>query len=492
MLACSFINSLKLQNVNWEGVKVLKFNRFAMAGILLIAILAFGAVSAAEDINIDNVTVVGNSEDSSISSSEPLNAGEYILCESPSNEILSSDNGPLDEIGIENQVSVADGNAISSSVPIDVKVINNSKIDISIPNATGKVVVIIDTNETSATLNDYGTVSIPLNNLPAGDHSAVVVYEGDGTHDAAHTSVKFNIPDKTIAPVASEFCEIVIGDDLSVTLVLKDEKGNVISNAQVLCTIDGVKTTQSTDSEGSLTVKGKNGAVIDVSYEGNDTIIGTYKTLKLNNEVAPIVKVESKFNIPGGVITINGYAVDNKAGEEGIYYSTQLLDAKGKPIKDAFIQFAVNNKIYNRTTDDDGGFAPYKLNMIRAGRYTMAFYFSGDENYASTFAAVCVDLDKKPITIKASSKSFKASATKKYTVTLSTIVGSSHDGKVHLSPKEVKLKVNGKTYTGKTNSKGEITFNLKITKKGKYAAKISYEGDVTYESAEKSVKITIK
>ena len=48
----------------------------------------------------------------------------------------------------------------------------------------------------------------------------------------------------------------------------------------------------------------------------------------------------------------------------------------------------------------------------------MAFYFAGNEVYTSAFAAVCVDLDKKPITIKASSKSYKASATKKYTVTL--------------------------------------------------------------------------
>ena len=101
-------------------------------------------------------------------------------------------------------------------------------------------------------------------------------------------------------------------------------------------------------------------------------------------------------------------------------------------------------------------------------------------------------MDKKPITIKASAKTFKASAAKKYTVTLSTIVGSSHDGKVYLSPKDVTLKVNGKTYTGKTSSNGKVTFNLKITKKGKYSAKISYDGDATYESAAKSVKITIK
>ena len=104
-------------------------------------------------------------------------------------------------------------------------------------------------------------------------------------------------------------------------------------------------------------------------------------------------------------------------------------------------------------------------------------------------------MDKKPIKIKAPAKTYKASTKiKKYTVTLSTIVGSSHDGKVYLrSGLKVALKVNGKTYSGKTNSKGKVTFKItNLKKKAKYIAKISYVGDKTYESASKKVKITVK
>ena len=379
------------------------------------------------------------------------------------------------------------------TVPIDVEIVDNSRADITIENVTGNISVIVDGDEIKVLLDKNGKASIDLSKFSGGNHSLVVVYDGNDTYAPSYAVSSFNITKGSAYPIATDFRDITINDDLTVSFVLMDANDNVIANVPVTCNLNGAVSTKNTDSEGAFAIQIKNGDVVDVNYAGNDTFEGTDFKFTYNGPNVPVVlNIASRFNIPGGVITINGYAVDNKAGEEGIYYSTELLDENGKPIKGAFIQFAVNNKIYNRTTDDDGGFAPYKLNMIRAGRYTMAFYFSGDENHTSTFAAVCVDLDKKPITIKASSKSFKASATKKYTVTLSTIVGSSHDGKVHMSPKEVKLTVNGKTYTGKTNNDGKVTFNLKITKKGKYTAKISYEGDVTYESAEKSVKITVK
>ena len=293
---------------------------------------------------------------------------------------------------------------------------------------------------------------------------------------------------------SSEFGEITINDDQSISIVLKDGDGNVIADAPITYTINGAKQSTTTDKDGKFAVKGENGAVITINYAGNDNIAGTNTTLKLNNAAVPeVVKVAAQFNISDRAITLKGYAVDGPAGEQGIYYATTLLDTNGKPISNAYIEFAVNNKIYNRTTLENGSFNPYKLNMIRAGRYTMAFNFAGDDNYTNAFACVCVDLDKKPITIKAPAKTYKAATkTKKYTATLSTIP-SVYDGKVYLSPKTVKLTVNGKTFTGQTNDKGQVTFKItNLNKKGKYTATISYKGDKTYEEATQKVKLTIK
>lgn len=92
---------------------------------------------------------------------------------------------------------------------------------------------------------------------------------------------------------------------------------------------------------------------------------------------------------------------------------------------------------------------------------------------------------KKKTAITAGSKSFKLKKVKKYTVTLKT-------GKNVLKNKKIFIKVKNKTYSGKTNSKGKVTFKLKITKKGKFKAIIKFFGDKLYKASQKTVYIKIK
>ena len=57
---------------------------------------------------------------------------------------------------------------------------------------------------------------------------------------------------------------------------------------------------------------------------------------------------------------------------------------------------------------------------------------------------------------------------------------------------KVTVKVKGKTYTAKTNSKGIATFKLKLTKKGTFKATVTYKGNKYYNKVTKKVKITVK
>ncbi len=94
---------------------------------------------------------------------------------------------------------------------------------------------------------------------------------------------------------------------------------------------------------------------------------------------------------------------------------------------------------------------------------------------------------KKVAKIIAAKKTFKAKTkTKKYTITLKS-------GKTAIKKAKVTLKIKGKTYKATTNAKGKATFKItKLTKKGKYTAKINFAGNSVYKEVTKKVKITVK
>ena len=137
---------------------------------------------------------------------------------------------------------------------------------------------------------------------------------------------------------------------------------------------------------------------------------------------------------------------------------------------------------------------PVKDNQVKitgglgVGTYEIKAVLDGDDNFNGSSSSASFKVNKLGSKITAKAKSFKyEDKTKKYTITL-----KNSKGKV-LKNTNVTLKVNGKTYTAKTNSKGVATFKLtKLTKKGKYTAVISYAGDKNYKKASKKAKITVK
>ena len=230
-----------------------------------------------------------------------------------------------------------------------------------------------------------------------------------------------------------------------------------------------------------------NMSVSDDSARDSDDIVAISNdedNLKAEEEIGTVIDVQSSFS---------RVATDYSAGERGDMFYAVLKDAKGKPLAGKTVQIAVNGPIYNVTTDSQGR-AGLQVNLAAANTYTYALSFQGDGQYApAKLACSKLTVTKKATSITASAKTFKASAkTKTVSVTLKTSKNP-YDQKMYLKAgKKITLTVGGKAYTAKINEKGVAKFNIKLTKKGKYSAKISFAGDKTYKASGKSIKITIK
>lgn len=173
-------------------------------------------------------------------------------------------------------------------------------------------------------------------------------------------------------------------------------------------------------------------------------------------------------------------------------YSITLKDSNGTVIGGKNVTFKLAGKSIGSATTNSKGIATIVLSAkilktAKSGKKNLIVKFS-DNNYAPASKTVKITINKEKTKLAAKAKSFKSTAkTKKYTVIL-----KNSKNKV-MKKAKVTLKVNGKKYVTKTDSKGKATFKIiKLTKKGTFKATVKYAGNDYYKSASKTVKLTVK
>ncbi|WP_298524320.1 C1 family peptidase [uncultured Methanobrevibacter sp.] len=373
------------------------------------------------------------------------------------------------------------------TVADDSKIIDNEDITVEYGSAftvkvatedghpvTGAVVnFTINGNTTQAVTDSDGIAKLELS-TPLGTYEVTTTYNNKTyTNNVAVKEAK-----TSLSIIEVDGTGIITG-------ILKDTNGKGIENATVAYTSKNANGTVITDCEGKFTISDVSGE-IQLTYSGDETYIGSDAAITLKNTV-PLRTGTSII-----ADDYETYAIDFDAGERGGYFKVQLVDANGNPLVNKTVFIGFNGKVYNKTTNESG-WAQLQINLKHEGTYTFAVAFLGDNDYNGSFVVQKNKVNKKATSISAPSKTYKASAkTKSYTVTLKTDKGSSIDGKTYLKAgKKITLKVNGKTYTAKTDSNGKATFKLSLTKKGNFKAVVKFAGDKTYKSAQADTKIKI-
>ncbi len=164
-----------------------------------------------------------------------------------------------------------------------------------------------------------------------------------------------------------------------------------------------------------------------------------------------------------------------------------LKDSDGKAVANAKVTVVLNGAKKVLTTNANGQVTLAIPNLVPKN-YIATISYDGDDTHSKSSATTKVVVKKANVKLTAKNKAFKIKTkTKKYTVVL-----KNNKGKV-MKKVKLTLKVKGKTYKATTNAKGKATFKItKLTKRGKFAAKITYKGDKYYNKVTKKVKITVK
>ena len=357
------------------------------------------------------------------------------------------------------------------------------KITVNVNDATGTVTFTLNGTDTVVPIVN-GVAVFTIADLTQGTYEINITYSGDGKYFDNKTNVTINVAkNKNVTIIASDVNVDRIADKFTATFV--NYQGVGIANANVTFKIGNETYTAVTDANGVATIS------LSLS-RGSYPVAIDFEAIEDEFDAASSSAVISVSDMT--VLLIDSISKDAITGT--------LKDIYGNPIANATIVYTIagGDKL-NTTTDGNGSFA---VKVDKNGLVTINF--EGDEiSEPSAFSITldgivpetpAKDNDTKKDTSKvkvatkivAKKKAFKAKVkTKKYTITLKTKAG-----KV-IKKVKVTLKIKGKTYKATTNAKGKATFKIKkLTKKGKYTAKIKFAGNKNFKASSKNVKITVK
>lgn len=234
-------------------------------------------------------------------------------------------------------------------------------------------------------------------------------------------------------------------DGSAFTVTLKDAKKKVIKKAKVKITLDGKTYTKKTNSKGK--------ASINLNLKS-----GKYSAITKFDETPLYKKANAK-----STITIKSTV---KCSDLSKYYKnkskycSKFYDKKGKILKQTSVKFKLNNNDYTVKTDNKG---VGKLAIdLKPGKYSISAINSKTSETIKKAITIKTILETSDLTMNESDGS-------KFSVKVLNSNGK-------CSPnKKVTLKINGKTYTPRSNSKGVATQIIDLPE-GKYSITTEYEG----------------
>lgn len=200
------------------------------------------------------------------------------------------------------------------------------------------------------------------------------------------------------------------------------------------------------------------------------------------------------WSVNGNVISGNSFKIKTATSiacktptvYNGKYVQIALKDANGKSLVSKTLKVNFNGKSYNVVTNANG-IGTLWVDVKNAGTYNANIVFNGDKDFKPSSLLCKITVKKQKPTLTVATKSLKLKSKKKIVK-----VYLKDASKKAISKRTLKLTINKKVYTAKTNSKGLASFKVTLKAKKNYSAVFKFAGDKYYNSVKKSAKIRVK
>ena len=321
-----------------------------------------------------------------------------------------------------------------------------------------KVNFIINNQEYIATTDSNGIASVNLD-LNPGTYTSMVYFAGDDSYEASNNLTS---PIKILPTIAAKDITKYYKGSTQYSATFFDSQGNPLKNRQVTISVNGKSYSKKTNSKGLVSLS------VDLKP-------GTYKILA--NDPITGYKLITTFKI---LSTISSSDFKKVSGDSK-RFKVKFFKSNGKDLTNQYVTVKVNGKTYKIKTNSKGKVS-LSLNNLKPG----------------TYKAVCYNKDG--LTKSFSVKIYSIASTKLTTYSYTFIPGDKKEIKVKFSTglgddsksgKIIKITINGKTYSKKTDSDGMIYLSMASLDKGHYTVGYSFAGNKFFKSAYSTNSLTI-
>ena len=322
----------------------------------------------------------------------------------------------------------------------------------------------------------------------SGTKTITVSYAGNSNYEASSAKRTFTVtgqsttyPEYTYITL-NNIKEVSYGQYTTISGYYYYGNDIPLTQTNMRININGQTYTAKTDNKGyfaynyKTTKDGSN--TVTVSYSGNTNFQSATTTKTFNVKyVEPKYTYITLNNIQevayGGYTTITGY----------YYYGNNI------PLTSTTMRLNINGKRVTAKTDKQGYFT-YSYKTERVGKNTVTVSYPGNTNFKSATATKTFNVRiTSPIYTYITLNTIKEVTNGQTTA----ISGYYYYGNnIPLIQTTMRLNINGKTYTAKTNDKGFFTYNYKTTKEGYNTVSVSYPGNTNFKSAETTKSFNIK
>ena len=422
---------------------------------MLMALVFLCSLSAiqASDVNITDSQTITSSDDTGVE----LESDDENDIESVNSNTLSTNEN--DASLMESAENNTELTSKSTSIYYKGSYEVTLKDSASGTPVVGKTVSFVINNVNYNAISDgNGVASVDLS-LNPGKYSLTAYFAGDDVYGASNN---ITTTLEVLSTIKAQDITKYYKGSTQYTATFLDSQGNVLANRDVTITVNGKSYTKKTDSKG----------IVSLSINLNP---GTYKVISTD----PVTgyKLTTTFRILSTISASNTY----KVAGDGKKFSAKFLKSNGKVLAKQYIKFKLKGKTYKVKTDKNGN-AKLSLKNLKKGTYKIVCY--NKDGLSKTYKIKVYN--KVSTKFTTGTYIFLKKNSKKIKVTLTNSLGYAPT-----SGKIIKIKINGKTYTKKTNSKGVVYLKLPSLKKGIYTVKYKFSGTTHYKASSASSKVAI-